>query len=424
MLKVLLIDDEPQMCALLSKVLTNNGFEVIVENDGASGLREAKRFNPDLILLDIIMPGLDGFEVAQRLRKDPACAQIPIMVLTAHATPYARKTATDAGVDDFVTKPFDLENLVAKVKTMTTGTYSSPNNPTAPLKSRQHARLISVHSLSGGLGCTALAINLAFALNDMWHKPTLLLDGDFASGQIALALQLSTTVSWSHVLDASASNSIHRALEDETIAHESGLHVLSAPRDPGIADRFSPRLIGHTLQLLDAQYDYIIADLAHDLRGNTTELLKHSETILYLLSAESVSMQLTKKALDTIAATGVKPANVELILVDTRPNNPIKVSDFEQYIGYRISAYIPYAADMTGAINGGRPFIKVNPGHEISTLIEDLAYLLSKPAHKDPTKSKPISSYQKPRPQLSSAGQNGKRHGVSRSILKRVGILN
>ncbi len=421
--KILVIDDEPQMRALLQKVLVKNDFEVAFVEDGASGLREAKLFHPDLIILDIIMPGMDGFEVARKLQNDPSCAHIPIMVLTALATSYGRETALEAGADDFVTKPFSLEDIVAKAKALTDETKSSPNSPTKPLKTRDQARLISVHSLRGGLGCTTMAINLAFTLNNLWHKPTLLLDGDFASGQVAMALHLSEGLSWTDLLRSSASNSVHRSLEDESIAHESGLHILAAPRDPGHADRFSSRLLEHTLRLMEHRYDYVIADLAHDFRGNTLEILKQSEQILYLLSPENISQQFAVKALDAYDAMGIKEENIELILVETRPGNAIKVSDIEKFIGRSLSAYVPFAPEMTLAINQGLPFTQAYPSHAISTLTEDLAYLLSKPSHKYPTQPKQNPSSHKPRPQLSRADQNGANHRPSNSLLKRMGLV-
>jgi len=419
---ILLIDDEPELRSLLTTILVKNDFDVTVAEDGTSGLLQAKNLRPDLIILDIIMPGMDGFEVIRRLQEDPACSHIPIIVLTAIATSYGRQTATDAGADVFLTKPFAIEDLVTRAKIMTEKADTSSRKTTEPLKTTRKSHLISVHSLRGGLGCTALAVNLAFALNSMWHRPTLLLDGDFARGQVAMALHLSRALSWSDLLRSRASNSVHRTLEEESIAHESGLHILTAPHNPDHADRISPRFVGNTLGLFEHRYEYVIADLAHDFRGNTFELLKNSEMILYLLSPESVSLQLTIKAVDTMTVMGIKPENIELILVDTRPNRPTNVRDIEQFIGHSLSAYIPYAAEMSSAIDRGIPFVNAYPNHEISDLTEDLAYLFSKSAHKDPTQARPVSTHGKLRSPLSPADQNGTQHGIGRSLLKRMGL--
>jgi DNA-binding response OmpR family regulator len=117
--KVLLIDDDRHLLSLLTTILVKHQFEVIAAEDGVSGLRQARDGQPDLIILDIIMPGVNGFEVAERLRADPACAHIPIMALTANAIHHWRKKAAELGVDDFVGKPFRIDDLVARARALT-----------------------------------------------------------------------------------------------------------------------------------------------------------------------------------------------------------------------------------------------------------------------------------------------------------------
>jgi pilus assembly protein CpaE len=422
MTRILLVDDDPNLRTLLTKILVKNQFDLTCAKNGAAGLEQAKALKPDLIILDIIMQDMDGFEVARRLRADPACAHIPIMALTAFATPRGRKAAAEAGMNAFVIKPFSVQDIVALIKTMTADSYEALNSPKTPPERSRQAKLVAVHSLRGGLGCTALAVNLAYALKKKWQAPTLLLDGDFASGQVAMSLNWQGRLSWSDLLRASSRDAASRILEDESIVHKSGMHVLAAPRDPGDADQFTPRMVGHSLGSLRERYEYVVADLAHDLRDNTFELMKDAETIFYLLSPDSVSLQLTRKALKTYAAMGIKPANVELILVDTRPNSRGKLSQIEEIVDHSILAYLPYAAEMTGVINRGLPFINAHPNHEISGLVEDLANILGKPAHKEEAKVMSGPTQPKPRPQLRPAGQNGGNHGIGRSLLKQMGF--
>ena len=116
--KVLLIDDDPHLQEILTKVLVNNEFEIVIADDGTSGLQLAKQHRPDVIVLDIIMPGMDGFEVAERLRRDRTLAHIPIMVLTAYAATFARRSAAKAGVEEFVTKPFSIDDFLTRLKAM------------------------------------------------------------------------------------------------------------------------------------------------------------------------------------------------------------------------------------------------------------------------------------------------------------------
>jgi CheY-like chemotaxis protein len=420
--KVLLIDDDPHLRTILSRVLKRNDFDVVIAEDGATGLRVAKRQRPDLIVLDIIMPGMDGFEVAQRLQSDPISARIPIMVLTAYATPYGRKMAVEVGIDDFTTKPFNIDDIVTKAKALTTTPRTSPNEPTVPLKSAGSARFISVHSLRGGLGCTSLAVNVATALKNLWLWPTLLLDADYAGGQVAMALNWPGGLSWTDLMQASMDNTVHRLLDDKRIAHDDGLHVLTSPADPRQADRISPQVVGTSLKMIQQRYDYIVADLAHDLRENTLEVLKNSDKILHLLSPDAMSLQLAKKALAAYQARGIQHEDVLLVLVDTRPGKMAKASDVELAVGQPLAAYIPYAPEMTESINRGTSFIEFRPDHKLTRLLEDLAFLLSKPAHRNGEPSMPTPTYSRAHARASSAAKNGSLSDRSRYLLKQAGL--
>ena len=128
---ILLIDDDHHLLTIMTRILVKYDFEVVIARDGASGLQRARDLQPDLIILDIIMPGMDGFEVAKRLNDDPVIAHIPVMALTAQAMPYGRKMAAAAGVNEFMSKPFRIDELVARVESLTTTAGESSNGSMA-----------------------------------------------------------------------------------------------------------------------------------------------------------------------------------------------------------------------------------------------------------------------------------------------------
>jgi len=100
---------------MLSRRLTRRGFDIVVAEDGIEGVRQASEAQPDLILLDMSLPGLDGWEVARRLKADAATRAIPIIALTAHAMAGDRERALQAGCDDYDTKPVELPRLLDKM---------------------------------------------------------------------------------------------------------------------------------------------------------------------------------------------------------------------------------------------------------------------------------------------------------------------
>jgi two-component system alkaline phosphatase synthesis response regulator PhoP len=110
---VLVVDDEPQIAAIARDYLRLAGFDVIVEGDGVRALATARGRHPDLVVLDLGLPGLDGMEVARALRKD---SDVPIIMLTARVEEDDRLRGLEIGADDYVTKPFSPRELVARVR--------------------------------------------------------------------------------------------------------------------------------------------------------------------------------------------------------------------------------------------------------------------------------------------------------------------
>lgn len=114
--KLLIIDDDTSMSTLLAIMFRNEGYEVQVGNDGVEGLQRAENMHPDLILLDINMPNISGFEVASRIRENKTISETPIFMLTSMTQDSNVEHGYQVGVEDYITKPFNLQNLLLKVK--------------------------------------------------------------------------------------------------------------------------------------------------------------------------------------------------------------------------------------------------------------------------------------------------------------------
>lgn len=118
MAKILLVEDNEMNRDMLSRRLSRNGFEVVVAVNGQEGVDLASAERPDLILMDMSLPVLDGWEATRRVKADPVTATIPVIALTAHAMAQDREEAMAAGCDDFDTKPVELPRLLEKINAL------------------------------------------------------------------------------------------------------------------------------------------------------------------------------------------------------------------------------------------------------------------------------------------------------------------
>jgi len=115
---ILIVDDEPDVVKLLDYNLTRADYAVLSARDGDAAAALARKHAPNLIILDVMLPGGSGFDVCRRLRQDPSTARIPVLMLTAKAEESDRVLGLELGADDYVTKPFSIRELVARVKAL------------------------------------------------------------------------------------------------------------------------------------------------------------------------------------------------------------------------------------------------------------------------------------------------------------------
>ena len=120
MAKILLAEDNELNADMLSRRLTRRGHVIVIATDGLQAVLRAREVTPDLILMDLSLPELDGLEATRRLKDDPATARIPVIALTAHASISDREMSLQAGCDDFDTKPVMLDRLAGKIDALLT----------------------------------------------------------------------------------------------------------------------------------------------------------------------------------------------------------------------------------------------------------------------------------------------------------------
>ncbi len=149
--KILIIDDDVDTLKLVGLMLERQGYRIAVASNGTLGISRAAAEKPDLILLDVMMPDLDGYEVTRRLRADPALAHIPIIMFTAKSMVDDKVAGFEAGVDDYLTKPTHPAELTAHVKAVLSR-ITTAKAPPAPSRDRERARVVAFLGARGARG--------------------------------------------------------------------------------------------------------------------------------------------------------------------------------------------------------------------------------------------------------------------------------
>jgi DNA-binding response OmpR family regulator len=145
---ILVVDDEPEICELVSYNLAREGYRVLTERDGESGLERVFKSPPDLLILDLLLPKLSGLEVLQALRAEPRTRSLPVLVLSARGTEMDKLVGFERGADDYLTKPFSPKELVARVGAIlrrTRGEEPAPAAQVGPFQLDRERHQVLLH---------------------------------------------------------------------------------------------------------------------------------------------------------------------------------------------------------------------------------------------------------------------------------------
>lgn len=386
MTRILVIDDEPINHQLVAHALVSLQCELHFAENGKSGIAQARSLKPDVIITDVMMPDVTGYEVTRILRREPQFAATPILVLTAQSGLQDKLKSFEVGADDHLTKPFEAAELVVRVTSLLRR-VEAVKSSRVEVPGREGARIIAVHSLRGGIGSSTLAVNLAVGLAGLWREPSILFDLTMTAGQVALMLNMTLKRTWADIAHFSGGELDLEALSTIISGHESGLNFIAAPTFPSEAETLRAETLGTALQLAKAQYEYVVADLPHDFSEFAIQALDAADVILMVASPDMASVRAVNAALDTYEKLGYPKEKIRFILNAIFPHSNLSKDKLEAALGMTAFATIPYTRDIfVEAINLGQPPVFHKPDLPISNVLEDFAFHVSKDTHK---KSKP-----------------------------------
>jgi pilus assembly protein CpaE len=392
MTRILVVDDSTFNLKIITASLTPAGYEVVTASNGREALERADALMPDLIILDVMMPDLNGYEVCRRLRRTPTMARRPIMMLTAQDSLEERINGLEAGADDYMCKPFEAAELQARVKALLRRAAPIASEPEMP---GRNGKLIAAFSLRGGIGVSTLAANLAVGLAQLWGQPTALVDLAFLTGQSALMLNLPLRTSWSDLARADVSEIDAALLDSVLLTHSSGVRVLAPPR-PEQSELISAEKVAHVLSILKQRFAYVVLDLPHDFSETTLAGLDAADQIVAVLSPELAAVRAMATALDVFNHLEYPRERIALLLNATFERGALARKDIETALKQPIALTLPFAVEvLTSAINRGVPPVVDQATRPIGAALEDCAFVVSKDSDRTQRPSKPSEAWQR-----------------------------
>lgn len=389
--RVLVVDDTKLITKMICDKLAASGYVAEEAYDGAEALRKAKVFNPDLIILDIMMPDIDGYQVARRLRQDPATARVPIIMVTAKSDISEKVAGYEAGADDYMTKPFDPTELELRVRALIA---RSKAQHVAAEEAAPSGKIISVFSPRGGSGTTSIAVNLAVALAQLYEKEVPLVDLALEAGSASLMLDLIPRATLANLAKEDFAVLDEGVLKEYTERHSSGVRLLAAPASPVLAELVTPKVVQAVLPLLQRTFPHTVIDMAHQLNELNLAAFDVSDQIIVVLTPDILSLKSTTTVLETFRSLSYPAERVVLVLNWVFPRHGLPQKEMEAALGQPISLTLPHAPDGTvSAINEGVPLVIGQPTSTWGHGIERLAYQISAPEVRARADAQPSKHY-------------------------------
>lgn len=371
--RILIADDDQILQRLLLHTLKMEGYEVMTARDGNEALAAIDRDRPDLVILDVMMPGINGFELCQALRSRPETMTLPIIMLSGLADVQEKVSGLRAGADDYLTKPIDLRELSARVDALI-----KRNRLLRQSATPRTGRVISVIGAKGGVGTTTISLNLAALLANAGKQVVAAeLRPDY--GTFGVQLKMPAPERTLAGLLAFEPAAISEPLVSSHLSTTTfGPRILFGPQKLEEFGELDPGRVGAIVGRLVSLADFIVVDLP-PVGGPAHEtVIKNSGFVVLLLEPEIASVAAAGMRLRQLVAWGATSPMIKLVVVNRQGAMMLSLREIENRLERTIDGVAPPAAEALNiAVQYGSPLVLYQPDHVTSQNLGDFASRLT-----------------------------------------------
>jgi DNA-binding response OmpR family regulator len=356
---ILVVDDDLDTLTLIGLTLQRRGFTVMKAPSGPEALEQLRIDLPDLMIVDVMMPLMDGYEVCRTVKADPRTAHVPVVMLTAKAQTASQLEGFRAGAVDYITKPVHPQDLVARIAAVLERAQAA--------QTESGLGVIAIAGAKGGVGATTLAVNVAAALAAQ-HR-TLLIDLE-ASGADAVHLGLEPQHGLTDLLELESGPNDPTALQQVLTPHNSGLQLLAAAES-----NLEPARVGLILNHAAALCEVCVLDLGWGVTQITRLVAQRCKVFVIVLDSDRITLSQANRLLQLLKEAYVPTDAIKLVWVD-RQGLPIDTGQTT------IAAMLGRAPDVTlepaatalyEALDKGQPLVLAQPDHPVAVKMRALA---------------------------------------------------
>lgn len=369
--KILIVDDDIDSLRLIGLMLQRHGYEVVAANTGGQALSKAEAEQPALVILDVMMPDMNGLEVCRRLRGNPNTQDVPIIMFTAKTLIDDKVKGFEAGADDYLTKPTHPAELASRVRAILERKASKPDGGSG---SSQKGATLGFIGVKGGVGTSTVALNVTASLMQNAAQP-ILADFRLGNGSLSAFLGLPQVQSMARLLSKPASEINADFIQSEVVTHDTGLHVLlssARPREGLIT--YSADTALALIDQLRSLYALSVYDLGYGYDTVLSRIQGQMDKLYVVVEPNAATLKMAH-GLITELESEKSERKIDVIVV-SRAQSSLQTSwqEVEQILGREIRAILSAAPELAfQALENRMPMVMLQPNAIVSTQLVKIA---------------------------------------------------